>query len=393
MFAIDVAKESFYGAFLLSGQEVLEIVKWSHPNQTRELGEALGILSAVRIEAVMEPSGTYGDSLRQYMRGLGLEIYRVSPKRVHDAAEIYDGVPSLHDAKAAYNIGRLHLEGVSEPWQEHSEHRRDRHALIAELDLHRSAHNANLNRLEALVSRHWPELDRSAELDSASVLQLIATYGSAHAVNDDREQAAALLRRVSRGFARAERIETIVASAETTLGVACTEGERRLLQALGRELLRNRELIRGLERQIGKQVRQDPELQAIGELVGNTTSLVLESTLGSPLDYPNAHAYQKAMGLNLKERSSGKHQGKLKITKRGPGKARHYLYFSAMRLTQYDPMVHAWYLAKVQRDGRAPRFNALVAVMRKLALALWHVARGSAFDSRKLFDAQKLGLA
>ncbi len=31
----------------------------------------------------------------------GIALYRVSPKRVHDAAEVYDGVPSLHDAKAA----------------------------------------------------------------------------------------------------------------------------------------------------------------------------------------------------------------------------------------------------------------------------------------------------
>jgi len=28
--------------------------------------------------------------------------------------------------------------------------------------------------------------------------------------------------------------------------------------------------------------------------------------------------------------------------------------------------------------------------MRKLALALWHIARGEAFDSRKLFDARSL---
>jgi hypothetical protein len=37
-----------------------------------------------------------------------------------------------------------------------------------------------------------------------------------------------------------------------------------------------------------------------------------------PHNYPCGEAYRKAMGLNLKERSSGKHQGKLKITKCGP---------------------------------------------------------------------------
>jgi len=31
--------------------------------------------------------------------------------------------------------------------------------------------------------------------------------------------------------------------------------------------------------------------------------------------------------------------------------------------------------------------------MRKLALSLWYVARGEAFDSRKLFDSRTLSIA
>ncbi len=73
---------------------------------------------------------------------------------MHDAAEIYEGVPSLHDAKAAYLIGRLYREGVSQPWQELSEPRRKQQALIAELDLFESERQRNLNRLEAALSRH-----------------------------------------------------------------------------------------------------------------------------------------------------------------------------------------------------------------------------------------------
>ena len=64
-----------------------------------------------------------------------------------------------------------------------------------------------------------------------------------------------------------------------------------------------------------------------------------------------------------------------------------------MRFVRKDPVIRAWYLKKVERDGRLPRYNALVAVMRKLGLAIWHVARGHPFDSRKLFDLKALGLA
>ena len=186
VFSVDVAKEVFYASLLSMTTEVYATVKWTHPDDTQELVDGLKALAAEGIEVVMEPSGTYGDSLRGVLKGLGFDIYQISPKRVHDAAEVFDGVPSLHDAKAAYIIGRLHLEGASKVWCERSEHRRNQQALITELDLYQSEHRRNLNRLEALLSRHWPELDRVTELDRASVLHLIAEYSSPEAVRAHR---------------------------------------------------------------------------------------------------------------------------------------------------------------------------------------------------------------
>jgi hypothetical protein len=99
----------------------------------------------------------------------------------------------------------------------------------------------------------------------------------------------------------------------------------------------------------------------------------------------------KGLGLNLKEKSSGKHKGQLKITKRGPGDCRYYLYLAALRLIRHDQVVGKWYERKVTRDGGKAKNKAVVAVMRKLAKALWHVARGAVFDSRLLFDVRRLG--
>jgi transposase len=129
----------------------------------------------------------------------------------------------------------------------------------------------------------------------------------------------------------------------------------------------------------------------VARVTGKATSLVLESTLGSPLDYPNPGSYLKAMGLNLKERSSGKHKGQLKITKRGSSLARKYHYFVALRWPYKDPIIARWYRNKVRRDGQL-KGKAIVAIMRKLARTLWHIARGEVFDSRKLFDVRSLGM-
>jgi hypothetical protein len=46
-----------------------------------------------------------------------------------------------------------------------------------------------------------------------------------------------------------------------------------------------------------------------------------------------------------------------------------------------DPMVGKWYAAK--KDERA-KLKTVIALMRKLPLALWHIARGEKFDAEKL---------
>ena len=91
--------------------------------------------------------------------------------------------------------------------------------------------------------------------------------------------------------------------------------------------------------------------------------------------------------MNLKERSSGKHAGQLKITKRGSGRARKYLYLAVLRLIQSDAVFRTWYATKVA--GGMLKGKAIVALTRKLVAGLWHVARGNAFDSRRLFDVER----
>ncbi len=94
--------------------------------------------------------------------------------------------------------------------------------------------------------------------------------------------------------------------------------------------------------------------------------------------------------MNLKERSSGRYQGRLKITKRGPSIVRRWMYFAAMRTVQ-DPPVRSWYEAKKARDKDRGK-GALIAVMRKLALASHAVGtRGETFDPARLFPGKRVG--
>jgi transposase len=107
--AIDVAKVEQYGVLMDGERRAVITVKWEHPRETLELLKRLSALPWGSLTAVMESTGVYGDTLRGQLRQRGVEIHQVSAKRVHDACEVYDGVPSLHDAKAAQVIARLLL--------------------------------------------------------------------------------------------------------------------------------------------------------------------------------------------------------------------------------------------------------------------------------------------
>ena len=109
VFAVDVAKEQQFA--LLSNPELSEsvLLQWNHLEQTAELINELKQLNTP-ITVVMESTSTYGDAMRYQFRQAGFTIHQACAKRVHDAKEIYDGVPSLHDAKAAWLIAHLYQD-------------------------------------------------------------------------------------------------------------------------------------------------------------------------------------------------------------------------------------------------------------------------------------------
>src|SRR5712692_5686036 len=68
------------------------------------------------LTVALEPSGTYGDPVRQALTDAGLPVLRVSPKAAHDYAEVFDGVPSQHDGKDAAVVAELAALGKAAPW-------------------------------------------------------------------------------------------------------------------------------------------------------------------------------------------------------------------------------------------------------------------------------------
>src|SRR5262249_7893886 len=127
----------------------------------------------------LEPTGTYGDALRQALQQAGLRVHRVSPKAAADYAEIFDGVPSQHDGKDAAVVAELTAQGRCWPWPLvlPGEVEQELAYQVEWLEGQRRQTQLWYGRLEALVSRHWPEATALLPLTSGVLRRCLLRYG------------------------------------------------------------------------------------------------------------------------------------------------------------------------------------------------------------------------
>jgi transposase len=340
-----------------------------------------------RLRLALEPSGTYGDALRQACHDAGLEVWRVNPKAAHDYAEIFDGVPSQHDGKDAAVVAELAALGKASLWPYTTapEWEQELTCWVDWLEAQRQTLVVWLGRLEALLARHWPEATRVLKLTSATLLRALAHYGSPQAMAADA-QAATRLAAWGGRWLDAAKVQQLLATAGSSSGIRPGPAQTRQLRRYAALALRAWRARHRARRALARLVRGREVLQAQARVVGGATACVLWACVGDPRDYSCGQAYRKAMGLNLTERSSGTSQGKLHISKRGQPQARRWLYLAALRLVK-KAGVRGWYQAKTAGDA-APAKRVLVGLMRKLAVALYQVgAKGVSFEVRRLFAA------
>jgi transposase len=383
---LDVGKESILCTLRWGVKDFDRPWRVRNPCDVVRLAELLSVVAQGRqLIVALEPTGTYGDALRQALERAHLMVHRVSPKSASDYAEMFDGVPSQHDGKDAGVVAELAAQGRSWPWPlpVATEMEQELAYQVDWLDGQRRQMLLWCGRVEALLSRHWPEATRVLPLGSATLLQCLAEYGG------PRGLAAApdALQRVQgwgRRYLTAAKATALVDSARQTLGVTMGRWDEERLRRYAQLIQHCRGEMSAARRRLVALTEEHTTIRNLGAVVGVPTACVLWIELGDPQGYHCGSAYRKAMGLNLAERSSGKWQGKLKISKRGSSKVRRWLYLAALRWVREEP-VRSWYLRqKAQRRGEGKA--AVIGVMRKLALALYQVGgRGKIFDRQQLY--------
>jgi len=382
--------------FDIGKYEILAVPRWGNADFGRpwrvlnpsQIPDLIGLLLPLghgrQLRLALEPSGTYGDALRQALHDAALPVLRVSPKAAHDYAEIFDGVPSQHDGKDAAVVAELAALGKASAWPYETvpQWQQELAYWVDWLETQRQLLVIWSGRLEALLARHWPEATRVLKLTRATLLRTLVYYGGPQALAADTQ---AQTRLASWGgvWLDADKVQQLLAVARSSVGIRQGPVQTRQLQQYAGCALEALGQMRRARKELATLVRGRKELQAQAAVVGSATACVLWACVGDPRDYPCGEAYRKAMGLNLTERSSGTSKGELHISKRGKPQPRRWLYLAAMRLVKQSAL-RGWYQAKKGSGGKEAK-RALVALMRKLALALYQVgAKGATFDAERL---------
>jgi transposase len=394
--ALDVAKKKFVVAVTDLAGEVLKLIRFEHPVQTRTFLEVVdAIVTTVgvdKVKAAMEPTGTYGDAIREQLEQRGIAVWMVSPKKTYDAQAIRDDVRSLHDPKSAALVGWLAAQGLATRHQPASTLRVRMRALV---DLHSHEFDREercLGRLEAQLARHWPEFCEWMDpRGQKSALALLEAFPSPARVRSNPAAAEAAVREASRGRLPESKLRGIIDGCEQTLGIAAAPEQEQLIATFARQARASREQGEALKQEMLRVGSEDPVFARLAEWMGPFTAAAVV-TLCDPRQYTTSRQLEKACGLNLREKSSGNDRPRcvpLHITKRGPSLVRKLLYLFALRKIHESDVVRAWYMRRRTFAGGAKN-AAVVAVMRKLARAMFHVARGQEFDIAKLFDLRRL---
>jgi transposase len=133
--------------------------------------------------------------------------------------------------------------------------------------------------------------------------------------------------------------------------------------------------VEGLEADMVRYLEQIPYSHVILSLkgIGPVTAAGLIGEVGDFTKFGTISEVLKLAGLDLYEVSSGKHRGKLRISKRGRPHMRKLLYLAALSTVRKGGVMHAWYQRALGRG--MIKTKALVAVSRKLLGIIFALVR------------------
>jgi transposase len=323
----------------------------------------------------LEPTGHYWKPLAYYLTEyeIKIKVVLVNPYHTKRAKELDDNSPTKNDQKDALTIARLLRDGrysqLYLPQDVYGELR-----VLANTRVSLMKRNNSLkNNIRTVLDEYFPELVTVFKyplggkacrqiLKSCPFPSLLLQLG--------RDKVLTQMKKAVQKTIGQKRVEKLFEAAKDSIGVTYGIKSARLkltllIQEL--ELMENQlaHLETAMEQALANTGFKEIILSIPG--VGIITAASFLGNTGDPLRFTHPRQISKLAGYNLIEDSSGEHQSKTIISKRGRKQLRNVLYQMARTTVAVNPqMKELYHYLKTRPHNPLKKKQALVVISKKI---------------------------
>ena len=342
----------------------------------------------------LEPTAHYWFNFHNYMVEHGVTVVTVNPYAVKATKEIEDNSQTKSDNKdPKVIVGLVKGGNFSMPYVAEGVRAELRESQVLR-DQVMSDKVREMNRLHRCLSIVFPNY-KSVFGDEVDGLYALHILSAGLLPQDIVELGAEGLQELFKGSglrrAKHDYVADIVeAAAKCGVVRAAQEGMRNGIKTHARNILRLQgELadLKGIIFELSKSIPNTDKLLAIRG-IGITTMCGLVSDLGDISRFDSASEIQKLAGLGLVSASSGKHNGKTKISHRGRCRLRYWFLQAAEKLVIFDDSFNQLYHYFMTRPNNPlNKCQAKTAVACKFIRVFYKIMKdGAIYDPKKMLS-------
>lgn len=401
---VDIAKNVHWAGIILpNGKEIKKSFSFNNNKKGfKSLVETVkNVLIMYNFKNViigMEPTGHYWKSFARYLKKIEwIHVVTVNPKKVKDSKELDDNCQTKSDKKDCITIARLIKDArYFEPYLPEGVWAELRNLSNTRAELVRKQ-NAVKCRIVATMDEYFPEygkvfkqvLSRTSEeiLKRCPFPKDIKSMGKEKLQKYIKET-------VKRGYSK-EQVNAIYELANESVGT--TEGltgARVQLQMYVEEAELLKKQIERTEIYLEEQLKETGYYESIISIqgIGIVSAAMLIGEIGEIDRFDSYEQIRRYAGLNLVENSSGKHQGKTTISKRGRSLLRSILYRMAFVMVGKNEEIKQLYKYLTTRKERPlKKKQAMIASIGKILQIIYAVVtKNEEYKATRVFTQERI---
>lgn len=339
----------------------------------------------------MEPTGHYWFDLALFLRDNGMKPVLVNPLHVKRSKELDDHLPSKNDKKDPKTIAKLIIEGrYAFPYLPEGIYAEIRNASNMRFQVEAEL-TRNKNRIQRWFAIYFPEYTEVyGSFDAISSIMILRQAAlPCDIISLGIEKINQIWREAKLRAVGKKRAQTLVEAAKRSIGH--TEGldtARMEMSLLLEDYDRLQNRLKQITELLEKLVRQVPYAEKLLQIkgIGMKTVSGLIAEVGDISRFNDAKQIQKLAGQAIVENSSGKHNGKSRISKRGRKRLRYLLFEAALSLTATNPEfreIHRYYTSR--ETNPLKKKQSLTVLSNKLIRVFYTILKhGTDYDPNKL---------